>query len=294
MTEAAATPTGSIVMTGASTGIGEACALELDRRGFRVFAGVRREADGERLRARGSDRLTPVRIDVTDGASIAAASQTVASTVGEAGLSGLVNNAGICVAGPLELLPLAELRKQFEVNVFGPIAVTQALLPLLRRGRGRIVNVSSISGRVACPYLGPYAASKYALEAMSDSLRVETRKSGVSISIVEPGSVDTPIWQKSREACDRLRARLSEEAGRADAWAHYAPDVEAMHAATAGMGRRGMPVERVVRAVVHALCARRPRTRYPVGAGIGATIFLLKFLPDRLRDALVRRAMGLP
>jgi len=168
------------------------------------------------------------------------------------------------------------------------------LLPLLRRGRGRIVNVSSISGRVACPYLGPYAASKYALEAMSDSLRVETRKSGVSISIVEPGSVDTPIWQKSREACDRLRARLSEEAGRADAWAQYAPDVEAMHAATAGMGRRGMPVERVVRAVVHALCARRPRTRYPVGAGIGATIFLLKFLPDRLRDALVRRAMGLP
>src|SRR5439155_3574156 len=148
--------TKSIVITGASTGIGRACALRLDRMGFRVFAGVRKTEDGEALKQQASERLTPVVIDVTDVASIARAAEMVAAEVGEAGLAGLVNDAGIAVAGPLEFIPIEELRKQLEVNVIGQIAVTQVFLPLLRKGHGRIVNMGSISGRLAVPLLGPY------------------------------------------------------------------------------------------------------------------------------------------
>src|SRR6266568_4897165 len=162
---------GSVVVTGASTGIGEACALRLDRRGFRVFAGVRREVDGGALKQKASSRLTPILLDVTDASSIKSAAAAVVAALGEEGLSGLVNNAGIAIAGPLEFLPIDELRRQFEVNVIGQIAVTQAFLPLLRKGHGRIVNMGSIAGKSALPFTGPYCASKFALEALTDSLR---------------------------------------------------------------------------------------------------------------------------
>ena len=165
-------PPPAVVITGASTGIGKACALELDRRGFRVFAGVRSESAAQELQAQASARLTPVRIDVTDAASIAAAAETIARSVGDAGLAGLVNNAGIAVSGPLEIVPIDALRRQLEVNVIGPVAVTRSLLPLLRKARGRVVNMSSISGGVAAPYLGPYSASKFAMEAITDTLRL--------------------------------------------------------------------------------------------------------------------------
>ena len=158
----------SIVITGASSGIGEACALYLDELGYRVFAGVRKPAAGEALKAKASKRLAPVILDVTDVASIDRAVETVKAAVGAAGLAGLVNNAGIGVGGPLEVVPLADLRKQFEVNVIGQVAVTQALLPLLRQGRGRIVNMGSIAGRATMPFMGPYSASKFALEALTD------------------------------------------------------------------------------------------------------------------------------
>ena len=279
----------TVVITGASTGIGEACALELDRLGFRVFAGVRAEADGERLRRQASPRLAPLRLDVTDGQQVADAASAVAEAGGPAGLAGLVNNAGIVVAGPVELLPLDAWRRQFEVNLIGQVAVTQALLPLVRTARGRIVFIGSVNGRLAAPYLGPYAASKHALEAVADSLRVELRTWGIPVALVEPGSVKTPIWDKSRAAADRLAEDLT-PAGKA----LYGEDIEAMRRATQRLAARGVPVDRVVRAVVHALTARRPKTRYLLGADNRSILAAFKFLPDRARDWFVRRALGLP
>src|SRR5436190_20383212 len=188
---------GSVVITGASTGIGKTCALRLDRLGFQVFAGVRRTEDGETLKRQASQRLTPITIDVTDSGSIAAAASMVATAVGDAGLQGLVNNAGIAVACPLEFLPISLLSQQLEVNVTGQIDVTQVFLPLLRAGNGRIVNMGSISGRMAYPLLGPYCASKFALEALTASLRMELRPWHIPVSIIEPGAIATPIWSKA-------------------------------------------------------------------------------------------------
>ena len=162
----------SVVITGASTGIGAACALALDKLGYRVFAGVRNPADGEQLQRQAGPRLMPIRLDVTDEASIAAAHHTVSAMMGEQGLAGLINNAGIGVVGPIEALPLAGWRRQFDVNLFGLIAVTQAFLPLIRKGQGRIVNMGSIAGRAAMPFMAPYGASKHALVAVTDALRI--------------------------------------------------------------------------------------------------------------------------
>jgi NAD(P)-dependent dehydrogenase (short-subunit alcohol dehydrogenase family) len=190
----------SVVITGASTGIGAACALALDKLGYRVFAGVRHPADGERLQQQAGPRLMPIRLDVTDAASISAASHTVAAMVGERGLAGLVNNAGIGVAGPIELLPLADWRRQFEVNVFGLIAVTQTFLPLIRTGRGRIINMGSIAGRASMPFMAPYAASKHALEAITDALRLELQPWGIRVALIAPGAIATPIWKNSERS----------------------------------------------------------------------------------------------
>jgi len=278
----------AVLITGASTGIGAACALELDRRGWRVFAGIRDEQAGRRLAEGASARLLPVRLDVTERESIDAAVGTVRQAVGEAGLGGLVNNAGIGVTGPLEVLPLEKLRHQFEVNTFGPIAVAQAVLPMLRAGRGRIVNMSSVSGRFASPYLGPYAASKFALEALSDALRVELRHSGVRVALVEPGCVDTPIWGKSRAAADQLAAEAP--SGALD---HYQDDIAAVRAMSQRAAETAMPPERVVRAVVHALESPRPKTRYVVGGEARVATFLMGILPTRARDFLICRSVGL-
>ena len=209
MTEVPGATKGAVVITGASTGIGRVCAFHMDKLGFRVFAGIRNESDGRSLIEGSAGRITPLLIEVTDSVSALAAADRVAGAVGSAGLSGLVNNAGIVVAGPLEFLPLSELRKQFEVNVLGQIAVTQAFLPLLRQARGRIVNMSSIAGRVAFPYIGPYSASKYALEAISDALRIELLPWGISVSVIEPGDVATPIWKKSTSGGARNGPELS-------------------------------------------------------------------------------------
>jgi NAD(P)-dependent dehydrogenase (short-subunit alcohol dehydrogenase family) len=201
----------TVVITGASTGIGAACAWHLDRLGFTVLAGVRRMEDGEALKAQASTRLQPIILDVTDTKSIEEARQVVAELVGARGVAGLVNNAGIAVAGPLETVPIADLRRQFEVNVIGQVAVTQAFLPLLRRGRGRIVNMGSIAGRAAMPVMGPYSASKFALEALTDALRLEVQQWGIQVSIVEPGAIATPIWTKSGTKAEELETTTSEE-----------------------------------------------------------------------------------
>lgn len=278
----------AVLITGSSSGIGTACALALDGRGFCVFAGVRREADGHRLREQATERLVTVLLDVTDTDSIRAAVKRVAASVGEAGLAGLVNNAGIGVVGPVELVPVERFRRQLEVNLIGQFAVTQAFLPMLRAARGRIVNMGSIAGRLAAPYIGPYTVSKHGLEALTDSLRLELRNWGVSVSIVDPDYVRTPIWDKSLAAFDRMMEDLTPEGRRL-----YQADLALMRQTTARYARIGMPVERVARAVVHALCARRPKTRYLVGTRTRLADLAARFLPDRLIDRGMRRTLRL-
>ena len=269
---------GSVLITGASSGIGRGCALHMDARGWRVFAGVRSEADAASLRSAGSARLTPVLLDVTDAQSIGAARAVVGESIGAAGLKGLVNNAGIAYGGPVEHLDLSELRQAFEVNFFGLIAVTQAFLPLLRKGGGRLVNMSSISGMVASPFLSPYSTSKWALEALSDALRVELDPWGIRVSVIRPGAINTPIWKKGRETAARTLAGAPQE---------LAPLYgNAMDSWLAGIRPHGISVAHVARCVEHALTSRHPRTRYQVGPQ--ATIVdLFRRLPDRLRDAVI-------
>jgi NAD(P)-dependent dehydrogenase (short-subunit alcohol dehydrogenase family) len=277
-----------IVITGASTGIGKACALELDRQGFRVFAGVRSEEARRNLQAQASSRLLPLRIDVTDAASIAAAAEAVAQTAGHLGLAGLVNNAGIAVPGPLEAVPIDAFRRQIEVNLIGQVAVTQAFLPLLRKARGRIVNISSVNGGLSPPYMGPYSASKFALEAITDALRIELRTWGIRVSAVEPGPIDTPIWGKSVVAAEQLVASITPEV-----LALYDADLAAVRRTVERSMRRVAPVSRVVKAVVHALTANRPKTRYYLGWDVRVCFKAFKMVSDRLRDWLVCKVMGL-
>jgi len=279
---------GAVVVTGTSTGIGAACALHLDRLGFRIFAGVRKEKDGETLIQKTSGRITPLLIDVTDEASTTAAADIVAKAVGDVGLFGLVNNAGIVVGGPLEFLPLSEIRKQFEVNVFGQIAVIQAFLPLLRESRGRIVNMGSIAGRIAFPFIGPYSASKFAFEAITDALRVELMPWGISVSIIEPGDVATPIWRKSFAAAEKRAQNFPPQA--VDL---YGSSLKAVRIAAGKAAAAGIDPDIVARAVAHALTARNPKTRYPVGHDVRLRALLKNVLPDRLFDQLVIRNIRL-
>ena len=202
----AAPDRGAVVITGSSTGIGRACALRLDRAGFRVFAGVRKAADGESLRAESSERLEPLICDVVDAATITAAAERVREAT-DGRLAGLVNNAGVAVPGPVEAIDLDALRRQFEVNVVGQVAVTQAFLPMLRAARGRVVFMSSIGARRGLPYLSPYNASKAAIGIVGDSLRQEMRPFGVGVSVIEPGAIATPMWGKGQaEAPDIIAA----------------------------------------------------------------------------------------
>lgn len=279
----------AVLITGASTGIGAACALGLDRLGWRVFAGVRRAADGAALQRQASPGLTAVAIDVTDAASIAGAARTIAAVMGSRGLAGLVNNAGIVVPGPVELLPLPDLRRQLEVNVVGQVAVTQAMLPLLRPARGRIVNMGSISGRMATPFVGAYAASKFALEAFTDALRLEVRPWGIEVAIIEPGAIATPIWEKSTAEGDRLQAALPAEAVRL-----YGKALEALRKGVARAARDAISTDAVVAAVVHALTAARPRTRYVIGRRAKLQAAIARWVPDRARDGLLTRVLRLP
>src|SRR5918912_1873648 len=228
---------GSIVITGASTGIGRACALRLSSKGHRVFAGVHKDSDGESLARDARGELVPIIVDVTDAGSIDAAARVVDDAVGGSGLQGLVNNAGIAVSGPLEFLPVEDLRRQMEVNVIGQIAVTQAFLPLVRRGRGRVVNMGSVAGRApSAPLIGPYAASKMAMEALTDSLRLELARWDIFVSIVEPGSIATPIWDKSGPDFDHLMDAMPDEGKE-----RYGKMVETGRKIAAAQNRRGIP-----------------------------------------------------
>ncbi len=280
----------SAVVTGASTGIGRACALRLSAAGWRVYAGVRTAEAGAALAdaalADAAPGVVPVLLDVTDAAAVGEAARQVAAGVGDAGLDGLVNNAGIAVGGPLELVGLAEIRRQFEVNVIGQVAVTQQFLPLLRSAHGRIVLMSSLGGKVGQPFIAPYTASKFALEAIGDALRTELRSSGVQVSIVEPSAVATPIWDKGRATIDEtvIPADYQRLYGRVPALMRKVVDESA---------RNGVPAEQVADVVLTALTASRPRTRYMVGREAKMAITLRRVLPDRAFDRLVRRTLGL-
>lgn len=279
----------AVVITGASTGIGESCARRLDRIGYRVFAGVRSPEAAARLRDGTSDRLTPLMLDVTDAGSIASAANTVGEYVAERGLRGLVNNAGIAVPGPLEYLPIDDLRQQLEVNVVGQVAVTQAFLPLLRRDRGRIINMGSISGILATPFIGPYAASKFALEAISDALRVELRPWGIEVILIEPGAIATPIWEKGQSRADDLEERLPPEAHE-----RYGEAIAALRTFAREADNRGLPPDAVAKVVARALRAKRPKTRYLVGTDARLQKTVARVLPDRLRDRVLAAYLKLP
>jgi NAD(P)-dependent dehydrogenase (short-subunit alcohol dehydrogenase family) len=275
----------SALVTGASTGIGRATALRLDSGGWRVFAGVRRDADAESLRESGSDRLVPLGLDVTDAGQIASAAQRIAD-LGGGGLDGLVNNAGIGVPGPLETIPMDDFRRQVEVNLIGHLAVTKAMLPLVRQASGRIVFISSIGGRIAFPMNGSYHAAKFGIEAIGDVFRQELRPWGISVSIVEPGAIATPIWERS----DREFAAVVEHAPETEKL--YGRQFAAVRRLSRKLGERGIPPERVAKTIEHALTARRPRARYLVGADTKFQARVKTVVPTRLWDRIVSRMIG--
>jgi len=267
---------GTILVTGASSGIGRACALRFAELGYRVLAGVRNAAAGDALKASAAG-IEPVILDVTLADSI----QRTVEMIGDGALTGLINNAGISAIGPLELVSLDAWRHQFEVNVIGLVAVTQALLPSLRRGKGRVVNIGSIAGRSALPGTGAYDSSKFAVEAITDTLRMEVQTFGMHVSIIEPGAVATAIWQKALAEIDDLTHGSKPELREL-----YGPLMRNLRKETERSANKAAPAEAVINAVEHAMTARRPKTRYLIGND--ARFFLmLNLLPDKWRDWLI-------
>lgn len=274
----------SVLITGVSTGIGHASASELCRRGWRVFGSVRSQADAERLQLELGDAFVPLVFDVTDEAAVRAAAARVDAATAGAGLLGVVNNAGISDPGPLSVLAPQVVRRHFEVNVIGVLHVVQAFLPLLRRPKGsgprpgRIVNISSVSGRIAYPFMGAYAASKHALEALSDSLRRELLIYGVDVIVIQPASIDTPIWDKAQHISSAFENT------------DYAPilrGVDLQHTR-----KTALPVSSVTRRIVEALESRRPKARYVVPDRVLKYWILPRLLPDRLLDRIIDRMLN--
>ena len=279
---------GHVVVTGTSTGIGAATALHLAGMDFHVFAGVRRDEDGEALTAQTSKKLTPLIIEVTDQATITAAAAAVTDAVGKRGLAGLVNNAGIGVPAPIEFQPMADFRTQLEVNLFGPVAMIQEFLPLIRRGKGRIVNVGSIGGLIVLPLNGAYSASKFGIRAITDALRLELRQWGIHVSLIEVAPVKTAIFGKSYAALDALEDKLGEEAYRL-----YEQQIAAIRKAVEQAEADGEPPTVIAKAIAHALTSDKPKTRYLAGHG-GRQTQAAAALPDRARDLALARELGLP
>jgi len=277
----------SVLVTGASTGIGRATALRLDGSGWRVFAGVRKEADAESLRQEASPRLVPVILDVTDPGQIAAAAEQIERESDGDGLYGLVNNAGVAVPGPLETIPLEDLRHQLEVNLVAYVAVTQAMLPQIRRAEGRVVFLASIGGRIAFPFGGPYHASKFATEAIGDVFRQELRPWGIEVAIIEPGSIDTPIWDRGKEKAEEIEAKSPQTN------LLYGAALDKFRQVLKDTAERGIPPEKVAKAISHALESSRPKTRYLVGLDAQVQARIKPFIPTRLFDRIVARQLNL-
>ncbi|MES2089711.1 MAG: SDR family oxidoreductase [Pseudomonadota bacterium] len=268
----------SVLITGASSGIGLALALHFEQQGFEVFAGVRRPKDGQSLVAQSSGHLTPLILDVTRPDTIEAALSLVQERT-QGRLNGLINNAGVAFSGPLETTPQADVEALFQVNVLGTFAVTRVFLPLIRQARGRIVNVSSISGLFAAPGLTAYSASKFAVEGLTEALRVELAPFGVRVASVAPGKIDTPIWSKALGTSATIN-----EAQSTQLQSLYRPLVSFYE--RYAEQERGTPINEVVAAVQHALCDKAPRARYVIGRAAKARVWLNR-LPVRLRDRLI-------
>jgi NAD(P)-dependent dehydrogenase (short-subunit alcohol dehydrogenase family) len=266
----------TVLVTGASRGIGNTIATHLAAKGWDVFAGVRTEDDAARLR--GSPRITPVRLDVTDEKDIAALDQSLPPR-----LDAVVNNAGVVVAGPLETVPLADLRRQLDINVTGQIAVTQAVLPRLRSSRGRIVFISSLNGKIAFPLIGPYCASTFAIEAAADALRVELTPWRINVVVVEPAQTDTDMWRTADAMADDTVAAMTDDARRL-----YDKHVVGLRKSIPLSRRIAVPPEKVAAVVEESLTARRPRARYVVGLGPKLQLALITRLPTGIRDRVVR------
>ena len=279
---------GFVVVTGTSSGIGAATALHLAESGFHVLAGVRSEADGETLLAQAPDRLTPIMLEVTDAASIAAAATTVGAVVGKRGLAGLVNNAGIGVPAPIEFQPMADFRTQLEVNLFGPVAMIQTHLPLIRRGGGRIVNVGSIGGMIVLPLNGAYSASKFGMRAITDALRLELRQWNIHVALIEVAPVETAIFGKTFAALDSLESTLG-----AEGFALYKGQIEAVTAAMKKTAATADPPLVIAKAILDALTSDKPKTRYLAGHG-GKETAVVAALPDRVRDRALVKELKLP
>ena len=280
---------GSVVVTGTSTGIGAATVNRLANLGFHVFAGVRREEDAQAARSVANGTVTPLMIDITDAAMIAAAAEIVEQVVAERGLAGLVNNAGIVKPGPLEFQPLDDFRRQLEVNLIGHLAVIQAFLPLVRRGRGRIVNVGSIGGLLALPIQGAYSASKFGLEALSDALRLELRQWKISVSHVDPGVTLTPIFGKTLVELDRALDALHERAHD-----EYDAQFAAIRKVVEKSPDSAAPPDDLAKAIAHALTASKPKTRYHAGHGATEAVVAARTLTDHAKDRVVIHEVGLP
>jgi NAD(P)-dependent dehydrogenase (short-subunit alcohol dehydrogenase family) len=272
----------SVLITGSSTGIGRASALRLDKEGFQVFAGVRKSSDGDALKNASSGKLIPVILDVTESESIAKAVKTVSEeTNGE--LYGLMNNAGVPGGGPVELVPIPAIRNVFEVNVISVFAVTQAFLPLLRKSRGRVVNTGSAFGLTALPGRSVYSASKFAVEAISESLRVELRPFGISVSVIEPGAITTEIWKKTTAKSEELILNAN-------------PDIYKLYASLMLFyknkfeNQKYLPSEAVADRAYHAFTVKKPKYHYVVGSDAKLLAFTER-LPERIRDWIIYKTM---
>ncbi len=281
---------GAVLVTGASTGIGRTTALHLDDKDYVVFAGVRKKGDGDNLaKAAPKGNLTPVILDVTKPASIKAARQKIQRAVGKAGLAGLVNNAGIANAGPVEHLPIEDFAQVIDVNLTGQVAVTQQFLPLIRRATGTVVFITSIGGRIASPFMSPYNASKFGLEAVADSLRREVRPWGINAVVIDPGSIATPIWGKGSDNYDGAATKMSPEAKRL-----YGKQLARMREVLLETGDRGLEPEQVAGVIEKAIRRKNPKARYIVGRDAKMMKRVAGLVGDKNFDKLMRRSMKLP
>lgn len=280
---------GAVVVTGASTGIGRETALYLDEQGYRVFPGVRKQKDADNLAKAGSDRLTPITIDVTEAASIEAAREQVEEAVGTSGIVGLVNNAGVANAGPVEHLPVADFQKVIDVNLTGQYAVTQQFLPLVRRGEGTILFITSIGGRVASPFFSAYNASKFGLEGLADALRREIKPWKMNVVVIEPGSIATEIWERGTAEFDRAEAELGPEAKRL-----YGKQLKAMRDVMADTAERGIEPVEVAKVIEKAIRSDSPNSRYLIGNDAKLMYRMQRLVGDKNFDKLMRRSMKLP
>jgi NAD(P)-dependent dehydrogenase (short-subunit alcohol dehydrogenase family) len=277
----------SVLVTGASSGIGRATVRRLDAAGWKVFAGVRKEEDAAALREESSERLEPVMLDVLDADAIAAAAERIGAEGG--GLDGLVDNAGGAVPGPLEALPIEDFRRQVELNLTAQLAVTQAMLPAIRTARGRVVMVSSMGGRVALPLTGAYHAAKFGLEAVGDTLRQELAPGGIKVVLIEPGSIDTPIWKSGEDDADRIFKDASPRVREL-----YGATVERYRQVVKDTAERGVPADKVAVKIQHALETKRPRARYLIGIDAQVMARLKPIVPTPVFDRVIARAMAFP